>query len=578
MLRNASLAAVLAAAAGSALAIGAAGPAGAVTAVVWSATATKATPSMNGATKLGPLAGSTPISITVGLELRNQSELDSFIANESSPASTDFGQTYTPASFTAAFGPTSASVNAVESYLKSDGFTNVETTSNNLLVTATGTAAGAEQAFHTSLSEFSLDGKDVYANTSAAMVPSRLAGTVAGVLGLNDAFKAGPTPVTAGTQSSTVPNVVNEFTPQGFWKAYQATGTSTGHKTSIATIASAALTVPISNLRAEEKANGLKKVPVTVEYAGIKNSATTPTDNVEWDLDSQFSTGMAAAVQHFYYYDATSLSTVTLALTYNLWATQDEAQAASASLGECEYQPYLDGAMMIDDEIFAEAAAQGQTMFASAGDSGSFCSVGIPNGVPAGMPMVNYPASSPFVVGVGGTTLVTNSTGSYDFELSWYAGGGGQSLFEHKPSWQQEVLPITTTYTRGRGVPDVAMDANPTTGAEVYTGSTTSLYSSTGWEGVGGTSLSAPLALGVWARIESKYNDKVGFAAPVLYGVYLKGTCTTTPAEVVCSTSALHAPEAGDNGLYPETPGYNYDTGLGTFDTAAMIRAVKPFA
>jgi pseudomonalisin len=446
-------------------------------------------------------------------------------------------------------------------------------------VSASGTAANAEQAFHTTLTEYSLGGADVFANSTAAMVPSKLSGTVVGVLGLNNLFKASPTPVEAKTRTTTTPNLVGEYTPAGFQKAYGATGTATGAATAIATISSGAMTGPIANLRVEEKANGLPQVPVTVEYAGMETPATTTAD-LEWDLDSQYATGMAQAVSHFYFYDASTTTDSTLALDFNKWASQDLAKAASASLGECEYQAYLDGSMLIDDEVFSEAAAQGQTMFASSGDSGAACSVGLPNGVPdGGLPMVNYPASSPWVVGVGGTTLVTNSTGSYDFETSWYAGGGGLSQFEYRPYWQAEVMPVTDGTTGDRGVPDIAMDADPTTGAKVYTGSTTPLYASTGWEGVGGTSLSAPLALGTWARIESTYRNAVGFAAPVLYGVYLKGTCNadTVTIEQICTTPAFHAPIAGDNGLYPETPGYNYDTGLGSFDTAPMVSAVKPF-
>jgi pseudomonalisin len=580
MQRHITLAAVLAAAAGSALAIGVAAPAQASGTTTWSATATQAVPAITGATEVGPLAGSTPVSVTVGLALRNQPALQSFIAGESSPTSPDFGEAYTPSSFTAEFGPTATSVDAVESYLSSEGFTDVSASSNDLLVTATGTAAEAEQAFDTTLTEFSLDGSHVFANTTAAMVPQSLSGTVAGVLGLNDVFKMSPAPVKAGTgATTTTPNVVDEYDPQGFWKAYQATGQPSGAKTSIATIAAGTLSSPISNLRAAEELYGLPEVPVTVEYAGIKSPATT-TANVEWDLDSQYAIGMADEVQHFYYYDATTLTDSDLARDFNLWASQDIAKAASASLGECEYEAYLDGSMLIDDEVFAEAAAQGQTMFASSGDTGASCSVGAPNGTPdSGPPVVNYPASSPYVAGVGGTTLVTNATGSYDVELSWYAGGGGLSQFEYRPSWQAQVVPVTSGKTGDRGVPDVAMDANPTSGADVYTGSTTSLYARTGVEGVGGTSLSSPLALGVWARIESAYGNRLGFASPALYSVYLSGTCNaeTTTLEQVCTSPAFHAPVAGDNGLYPETPGYNYDTGLGTFDTAGVIGAIRPF-
>jgi hypothetical protein len=95
---------------------------------------------------------------------------------------------------------------------------------------------------------------------------------------------------------------------------------------------------------------------------------------------------------------------------------------------------------------------------------------------------------------------------------------------------------------------------------------------------VGGTSLSAPLALGVWARIESHYGNGIGYAAPVLYDVYMAGSCQTdaTTLEYICSTPAFHAPVAGDSEPYPETPGYNYDTGLGTFDTKTIIQAIQP--
>lgn len=576
-LRNALLAVVLATGAGSGVAIGVAQTARAATTTgTWSATATQAVPTLKGATEIGALPGTAAIAVTVGLRLRGEATLQSFIADTATPSSPTFGAYYTTAhAFTATYGPSSTSVAAVTSYLEAQGFTNVTVSPNNLLVTASGTAAEAEQAFHTALTEFAVGGARVYANTEAAMVPSNLAGIVAGVLGLNDAFKASPIPVKAGSQTTTVPNVVDEYSPQGFQKAYEATAAATGSETAIATISSANMTRVIANLRAEEEANGLPKVPVTVEYAGLANPTTTPTDNVEWDLDSQFATGIAQTVSHFYFYDATSLATATLALVFNEWASQDVAKAASASLGECEVEPYLSGAMIIDDEIFAEAAAQGQTMFASSGDTGASCAVESTNGVPdSGPPMVNYFASSAYVVGVGGTTLTTKSTGSYDFETSWVAGGGGLSQFENRPYWQAKVMPVTDGKTGDRGVPDLAMDANPTTGANVYVQTTGGKF-----EGVGGTSLSSPLALGVWARIESTYHNQLGFAAPVLYGVYLKGVCNTTVAAVeqICSTLALHAPIAGDNGLYPETPGYNYDTGLGTFDTAAMVTAVKPF-
>ena len=80
--------------------------------------------------------------------------------------------------------------------------------------------------------------------------------------------------------------------------------------------------------------------------------------------------------------------------------------------------------MLVHDNTFLEAAAQGQTVFASTGDNGSSCGVAVgANGVPGlGVPMVEYPASSPDVIGVGGTTLITNADGSYNSEIAWNAG------------------------------------------------------------------------------------------------------------------------------------------------------------
>jgi pseudomonalisin len=556
---------------GPAVTLGSAGIAHAST--TWAATATKAVP-LADATRLGTLGPSTPVQITVGLSLRNRPALVRFIADAANPSSPAFGESYTPASFAAAYGPTAAEAGAVSTYLSAHGFRSVQVSTNRLLVSATGTAADAESAFDTTLATYRQDGRVVWANASPVRVPSSLSGIVVGVLGLNSVFRfsAAPVSATASPSSSTgLPNYPAEYTPEGFWTAYQAAGEPTGSKTAIATFAEGNLTNPLKNLRIEEQANHLPEVPVTVEQVGIASPDTS--GNVEWDLDSQFSTGMAENVSHFYFYDTTSLTDSDLARAFNAFASQDLAKAGSASLGECEEFPYLDGSMLIDDEIFAEAAAQGQTVFASSGDTGASCAVVSTNGVPdSGPPSVNYPASSPYVVGVGGTTLLTNSNGTYDTELSWYAGGGGISQLETSPYWQTAILPVTTTsLTGGRGVPDIAMDADPESGASVYT--------SGAFEGVGGTSLSAPLALGVWARIESAYGNRLGFAAPVLYSVYQHGSCQTdlSTLEDICSTPAFHAPIAGFNGLYPETPGYNYNTGLGTFDTAAMLSAIRPF-
>jgi subtilase family serine protease len=212
-------------------------------------------------------------------------------------------------------------------------------------------------------------------------------------------------------------------------------------------------------------------------------------------------------VSRLYIYDATSLTDADLALGFNKFVTQKYARAGSASFGECETLADLSGAMLADDQIFAQAAAQGQTVFASTGDVGGACPVAPTNGVPGGgLPNVSYPASSPYVIGVGGTTLLTNADGSYSDEIAWNVGGGGVSIWETAPFWQSGIVVGTAA---DKGLPDISLDADPNSGAVVYVSGSPLT--------IGGTSLSSPMALGVWARLESSHGNKLGFAGTRFY-------------------------------------------------------------
>jgi pseudomonalisin len=525
---------------------------GAAAGLTWASTATRAE-WLVGATDLGAVAPATPLGVALALNIRNRSALNSLIASH---------QVITPAEFKAAYAPTATQAQAAASYLSSHGFTHVDVASNRLLVTASGTAAQASSAFNTPIESYRQHGDFVFANTKSAQVPLALASTVGAVLGLTNAgvMHVHPTVAAANPPSSCVVTGVGypcTYNPAGFWNAYDATGTPTGASTTVAIFAEGNLTGVVSDLRAEETANGLSQVPVTIVPTGPASSDTSGID--EWDMDTQYSTGMAQTVSSLYIYDATSLSDTDITAEFNRFAADDVARAASASFGECELQASLDGSMLADDQAFAEAAAQGQTVFTSAGDTGGFCPVGVAaNGAPAGAPDVNYPASSPGVVSVGGTTLVTNADGSYDQEVAWLAGGGGPSLFEAAPAWQDGVSTPSGTVCNlaalpcGRAVPDIAMDADPNSGANVYVNGTP--------EGVGGTSLSSPLALGVWARLQSAHDNSLGFAGPTFYRA--------------SGTAAYHDIVLGDTGPYPATPGADFATGLGTVDVGQAVSLV----
>jgi pseudomonalisin len=516
---------------------------------LWTSTATQgiSLSQLASAADYGPATSTQAITVRVALKLQNRAALNTYIKNINDPTNALYGNSLTPAQFAAAYAPSNAQVQQVVSYLQAQGFENVTVEPNNLLISADGTVAQASTAFNTPIEQFAQFGNIVYGNTAPAQVPASLGSIVGAVLGLNTIGQMKPTIVTRASVSA--PQYAVSYTPQNFWQIYSANGVPAASKATIAVIAEGDLSGVLSDFKAAESSWGFPSFPVTVVPVGIAGTDTSGAD--EWDLDTQYSTGMAGGlVKHLYLYDSTSMTDSDLALAFSRWVTDNKARIANASFGECEIFPYLDGSMLADDEVFAEAAAQGQTLFSSTGDTGSFCPAEVgENGVPAGVPMVNYPATSQYVMGVGGTTLLTNSDGSYDLETAWYAGGGGISQFEYSPFWQTAAN-IPSSQLGDKGIPDIAMDADPESGANVYV--------SGAWEGVGGTSLSSPLAVGVWARMISA-NPKLGFAPITYYGLYDgTGVLGSYPS------GGFHDITLGANGLYTAQPGWDYTTGLGT--------------
>lgn len=548
----------------------------------WVSTGTKAL-TLKDAAQLGPVAASTPLHIAVGLTLRNANQIQPTLKQMVTPGSSLYGTSLTLSQFVAQFAPTTATIQAVENYLSSYGFQNLTVSANQLVIEADGSAGEVQAAFNAALATFLQNGKTVFANTMDAQVPTSLAGTVAAVLGLNDISGF-------NIQVPSANNTLNGYTPQDFQIAYGAAYPSDApgadankqklgpaSATAIGIIAegdlgtvstknptagtpSSSSTGIIHDLYLYEQQYHLPAVPVTIVNAGLASADTSGAD--EWDLDSQTSTGIAQQVSHLYFYVATSLTDSDIALAINKAVSANQVKAFNMSFGECELLPYIDGAMLVDDEIFAEAALQGQTAFASTGDTGGSCAVEGTNGVPmSGPPSVEYPSSSPYVIAAGGTDLLTNSDFTYNTETAWYSGGGGISLVETSPFWQSYTgggaTPIVPSAEAGaRGVPDVAMCADPNVcGAIIYVGGATEI--------VGGTSLSSPLSVGSWARIQTALNNKLGFAGPLIYQLASSANPTTG---ALPASGTFNDIVACANGLYTALPGWDYTTGLGSWN------------
>ena len=215
----------------------------------------------------------------------------------------------------------------------------------------------------------------------------------------------------------------------------------------------------------------------------------------------------------------------------------------SISWGSSEFS----GETSYDSDFTTPVGHVGVTFVASAGDQGS----------PG-----DYPAYSPNVLAAGGTSLYLSTTGSYGSETAWSASGGGISAFETKPAYQ-----VGISSTTRRSIPDVSFDANPSTGLAVYDSYNNT--STTPWEQIGGTSVSAP----AWASLIAVVNQ----ARIAAGNMTLNGESETLPAIYSMSSADYHDITSGSNGGFIAGPGYDEVTGLGSPKASALVNDLAAY-
>jgi len=496
----------------------------------WAATATHAHALAATASVSDLAEPGMPIHIDVALKLQHRATLDAFIADTRNPHSAMYHATLLPQDVTANFAPSAAQVQAVVDHLSQAGFTHITVAPNRLLVSADGTAAAAQNAFATRLVHaHDNQGHAAYANLDDAKVPAALSGTVLAVLGLQTVSHAHTMIRTNGKPGSGggTNGTITGHNPTTFPAIYNAGSTPTASTVTVGIISDGDMTQPLADLASFTSKNGLPAVNTQVVVAGPAGTDTSGT--AEWDLDSQDIVGMSGGVAKLIFYTATSLSNSALTTAFNRVVSDNQAQVINVSLGECETSAYQDGSMAADDQIFSVAVAQGQTFSISTGDAGSNECGSSPRGTTP-----SYPASSPYVVAVSGTTLGTGSNNSWAGESLWSKAGGSPSTVEPKPSWQTQGSGST------RDVADVAFDADPNSGSIIIVNGSNAQY--------GGTSLAAPLFAATWARMLAGHSS-LGFAGPHLYQV---------PASV------YHDVTSGSNGGETASAGWDYASGFGS--------------
>jgi len=295
---------------------------------------------------------------------------------------------------------------------------------------------------------------------------------------------------------------------------------------------------------------------VSVSVDGGQNAPTTP-DSADGEvaLDIEVAGGIAPGAKIVVYFAPNTDAGFLDAITTAIHDTTNNPSVLSISWGQAE-SGWTSQAMQTMDSAFQAAASLGVTVCAAAGDSGSS------DGMQDGNAHVDFPASDPYVLGCGGTSL-KGTNRAITSEVVWNdnattsATGGGVSDFFAAPSWQGQanVPPSVNPGGRvGRGVPDVAGDADPQTGYQVLVDGQSSVF--------GGTSAVAPLWAGLIALINQQLGKPVGYLNPTIYQI---------PQD-----SAFRDIVQGNNGSYTAGQGWDACTGLGTPDGAKLLAALTP--
>ncbi|GLU30917.1 S53 family peptidase [Trinickia caryophylli] len=524
------------------------------------------------------VASGEVMHIVVSMKIRDFGKLRDLANTVTRHGHPNYHRFLTPETFLERHAPTPRQIERVTAYLRQNGFVNITVSPNRLLVSADGTAGTVKAAFNTPLVHFQSNGRTVYANSAPAQVPEALGHSVLSVLGLQNVARARPLarigPRT--NASSTAVDIVMGHYPHEFPALYGASGLATASQTDIGIVTLGGTRQATADLKDFIQYNALPDVAVSTIPTGTANGDYSDDleTQLEWDLDSQSIVGAAGGRVKsltFYAADLAAPGNTGLTQALNKVVTDNVAQVINVSLGWCEADAYADGTLAAEEQIFTTAAAQGQTFSVASGDEGVYeCSN---RGYPAGNRYsLSWPASSSYVIAVGGTTLHTHPDGSYARETVWnegldsdgklWASTGGFSAFVPAPEWQR-ALGVSPTPT-GRAVPDIAFDGAQSTGALILVAGN--------WFQVGGTSLSAPLFAGFWARLQSTHGNALGLPAPSIYRA------------AAADPRLVRDVTAGKNGYggygYRATKGWDYPTGWGSLDMARLAAYASrvPFA
>ena len=416
-------------------------------------------------------------------------------------------------------------------------------------IVVAGTLSAFCEAFGTAVSRVrtahpqSPDGVIHRYRTGALMLPNALSGVVTAVLGIDNRPQA-----RAYLRFAPAADSAASYTPLQVGAAYDFPADTDGSGQTLAIIE---LGGGFTQSDLDTYFSGLGVAAPTVTAVPVDGGANTPAGDPnsadgEVMLDIEVAGALApGAAQAVYFAPNTDQGFVDAVTAAAHAATTPAAISISWGGPEDSWTAQARDAL---DQACADAIALGATVLAAAGDNGSG------DNETDGAPHCDFPASSPNVVGCGGTRLTLDSSGAISAETVWNDGtsggatGGGVSTAFPAPSWQTNAgVPSS-----GRGVPDVAGNADPQTGYQIYVDGQSAV--------VGGTSAVAPLWAALVCRLAQHAGRPLGLIQPTLYANAAPGV----------AQPGFHDVTQGNNGAYRAGPGWDACTGLGSPDGPAL--------
>jgi len=517
---------------------------------------------MEGAREIGPADPNETVDVTI--RLRSRAGKKSIVNADEFKKPIEERTILSRKDFELQHGADADSMARVESFARQHKLTVKEESLARRTIILSGTVAAVNEAFGVELKEYEHPSGRYRGRTGSVHLPAELHDVVEGVFGLDNRPQAKPhfrrRRERAGARAAAISL---SYTPVQVAALYDfPTGVDgAGECIALIELGGGYNTTDLSNYWSQLK---LSETP-TVSAVSVGNGGNAPTGDPngpdgEVMLDIEVAGAIAPGAKIVVYFAENTDAGFLNAITTAVHDSTNNPSVVSISWGGPE-SSWTQQAMTSMDEAFQSAAAMGVSVCVAAGDDGST------DGVSDGLNHVDFPASSPNVLACGGTQLVgsgntvTNETVWNELASNEGATGGGVSDFFPLPSWQNGAgVPPSANPNKnvGRGVPDVAGDADPTTGYVTLVDGNPDV--------IGGTSAVAPLWAGLIALINESIGKPVGFVNPLLY-------------QDAGTARDLNDITMGNNGAYSAGSGWDACTGLGSpigTQVAAALGAPPP--